>query len=300
MMNKTVFSSGGKKHFSINNVFLYMIAVFSAVIILIPILIMIATAFKTDQEISLAGFRWLQKSFFNVDNFVHAWQSGDWLLYFKNSIIVTLCTVVGSLLINSMAGFAFAKLRFMGKKLLFLIVLGGMMIPSQAIIIPQFLILKHFPFAGGNNLFGIGGIGLLDTYAGLIIPFLSGSFGIFLCRQFYLSFPYELLEAAKIDGCSAIKAFFCIFLPNSKQILATLAILKFVSCWNDYFFPLIITQSEKMKTIQLALQMFNGSTTVHYNWLMAATLFTSVPMVIVFLVAQKCFVQGITSTGLKG
>ncbi len=268
-------------------------------ITLVPIAFVFLTAFKSDTEISLTGFKWLPSSFGYMENFIKAFQMGDWPLYFKNSIIITTITVIGSLFFNSLAGYSFARLKFAGRDVLFLIVLMGMMVSPQSIIIPQFVLLRSVPFAGGNNILGQGGIGFLDTYMALIIPFLSGAFGIFLCKQYYSTFPGSLDDAARIDGCGPVKTYFYIFLPLSKTILATLTIFKAVSTWNDFFYPLIMTQSEKMKTVQLGLQMFRGSTTTHYNWLMAATLVTVLPIIIVYFCAQKYFVQGITASGMK-
>ncbi len=270
-----------------------------AMITLVPVVFVFLTAFKTDMEISLAGFRWLPSSFRYLENFSKAFQMGDWPLYFKNSIVITMVTVIGSLFFNSLAGYSFARLKFAGRDILFMIILMGMMVSPQSIIIPQFVLLRSVPLAGGNNILGQGGIGLLDTYAALIIPFLSGAFGIFLCKQFYSTFPSSLDDAARIDGCGPVKTYFYIFLPLSKTILATLTIFKAVSTWNDFFYPLIMTQSERMKTVQLGLQMFRGSTTTHYNWLMAATLVTVLPIIIVYFCAQKYFVQGIAASGMK-
>lgn len=268
-------------------------------ITLIPVIFTILTAFKSDPEISMASFRWLPSSFTYIENFRQAFLMGDWLLYFRNSLLITVITVAGSLLFNSMAGYAFARLKFKGREILFMIILLGMMVSPQSIIIPQFVMMRSVPLAGGNNILGQGGTGLLDTYVALIVPFLAGAFGIFLCRQFYSSFPESLDDAARIDGCGAIRTYFYVFLPLSKTILATLTILKSVATWNDFFYPLIMTQSEKMKTVQLGLQMFRGSSMTHYNYLMAATLITVIPMVIVYACAQKYFVQGIVSSGMK-
>lgn len=265
---------------------------------MLPIIFVVLTAFKTDAEISLTGFKWLPSTF-NLDSFKMAFSMGDWGLYFFNSFLVTLIVVVFSLLFNSIAGFAFARLQFRGRELLFVLLLVGMMIPPQSIVISQFMILRMVPFMGGNNWLGQGGTGILNTYSSLILPFLAGSFGIFLCRQFYSAFPKSLDDAARIDGCGTVRMFFSIYLPLSKQIFATLTILKTVSTWNDYFYPLIMTQSERLKTVQLALQMFRGEATTHYNWLMAATLLSALPLVIIFLFAQKHFVQGVVSSGMK-
>lgn len=266
--------------------------------VLVPVIFVVLTAFKTDAEISLMNFRWLPASL-NPESFQMALQMGDWRRYFGNSLFITAVTVLGSLLFNSLAGFAFARLQFWGKQPLFVMMLAGMMIPPQSIIIPQFVMMRSVPFTGGNNWLGQGGTGLLDSYISLILPFLAGSFGIFLCRQFYSGFPTALDDAARIDGCGAFRMYFSVYVPLSSQILATLVILKSVATWNDFFYPLIMTQSEKMKTVQLALQMFRGSTTTHYNWLMAATLITALPMLAVFLLGQKYFVQGVVSSGMK-
>jgi ABC-type sugar transport system, permease component len=274
-----------------------LLLVLSAISI-VPVLIVAFTAFKTDAEISLMGFKWLPSSLY-LGNFAQALEMGNWARYFFNSALVTLVTVVGSLFFNSLAGFTFARLKFRGRDLLFVLLLIGMMIPPYSTIIPQFIIMRSWPLAGGNDWLGRGGSGLLDTYWSLILPFLSGSFGIFLCKQFYEGFPQSLDDAAKIDSCGPVRMFFVVYVPLSKPILATLTILKSVSTWNDFFHPLIMTQSDKMKTVQLALQMFRGSTSTHYNWLMAATLAVILPMLIVFLAAQKYFVQGIVSSGMK-
>lgn len=234
-----------------------------------------------------------------LESFRQAFAMGDWFQYFKNSLFITAVTVVGSLIFNSMAGYAFARLKFKGREFLFMSVLLGMMVSPQSIIIPQYVMMRSAPLFGGNNILGQGGTGLLDTYGSLIVPFLAGAFGIFLCRQFYSTFPTSLDDAARIDGCGVIKTYFVIYLPLSKTILATLTILKSVATWNDFFYPLIMTQSEKMKTVQLGLQMFRGSSMTHYNYLMAATIITVIPMVIVYACAQKYFVQGIVSSGMK-
>ncbi len=270
-----------------------------AMVTLLPILFVITTAFKTDAEISIANFQWLPADFTYFENFISAWGMGDWMTYFFNSALITVIVVVGSLVINSIAGYSFARLKFRGRDILFIMILVGMMVSPQSIIIPQFVLLRSFPLMGGNNIFGQGGTGILDTYYALIIPFLAGSFGIFLCRQFYSTFPKELDEAALMDGCGPVRTYFSIFLPMSKTILATLTILKGVATWNDFFYPLILTNSEAMKTVQLGLQMFKGSTATHYNWLMAATLFTSVPMIVLYFFAQKYFVQGVATSGMK-
>ncbi len=281
-----------------NSLILLILAVWGA-IVLVPLFIVFVTAFKTDVEISLANFSWLPHTFGYRGNFEMAFQMGDWVRYFGNSIFITAIVVAGSLLLNSLAGYSFARLRFKGRDIFFVMILTGMMIAPQSVIIPQFVMMRSVPLAGGNNILGQGGTGWLDSYWSLIIPFLAGSFGVFLCKQFYSTFPSTLDDAAKIDGCDPVRTYFHIYLPLSKTILATLTIFKTVATWNDFFYPLIMTQSEKMKTVQLGLQMFKGSASTHYNWLMAATLVTIIPVVLIYALAQKQFVQGVVSSGMK-
>ena len=177
--------SGSKKKILYSILFIF-IAIFCLVVIM-PFFIMVTTAFKSSKELTLANFRiFPEKLLFS--NFSEAMRKGDWVRYFVNSTIVTVITVAASLFFNSLAGYSLARLKFKGRQLILIIFIIGIMIPPQSCLIPQFIILKSFPLAGGNDIWGKGGIGLLNSYAGLIIPFVSGSFGVFLCRQFYLSF----------------------------------------------------------------------------------------------------------------
>jgi multiple sugar transport system permease protein len=265
-----------------------------------PVLFVILTAFKTDAELTLRQFRWLPSSWspINFQNAFHV--SGyNWGLYFKNSLFVTGISVVGSLFFNSLAGYAFARLHFRGRDAIFLVFLAGMMIPPQSIILPQYLIMKIIPLTGGNNLLGQGGTGLLNTLWAVIIPQLCGAFGIFLCKQFYLSFPQAMDDAARIDGCREFRIYWNIYLPQSLTILASLVIIKSISVWNDFFFPLIMTTSSDMRTVQLALQVFKSNVEGHWNWLMAVTLITILPVILIFMFAQRYFVQSVTTSGMK-
>ncbi|MFS0724942.1 carbohydrate ABC transporter permease [Paenibacillus sp. 1P07SE] len=269
-----------------------------SLIMLAPFALMISTSLKTLGEIQSPVFSFFPREW-RFDNYLTAMSSGNWLLYFYNSLVVTIITVIASLVLNSMAGYAFARLRFPGRATLFFSVLIGIMVPPQVTMIPTFLMMKQFPLAGGNDLFGTGGIGFINSYTGLILPFIAGSFGIFLCRQFFLSFPSALDEAAAIDGAGKFRVFLQIYLPLSKPILATLAIFKTTSAWNDYMWPLIMTNTSQMRTVQLGLTMFRGETGTDWHLLMAATTLVVLPLVLLFLAAQRYFVQGIVTTGLK-
>jgi len=266
---------------------------------LTPFLIMVMTSFKSMGEILSPQVRFLPNQWM-FSNFSDAMTRGNWTIYFTNTIFVTVVTVMASLILNSIAGYAFARLQFKGRDILFIISLVGMMIPPQATMVPVFLTLKHIPLAGGNNIWGMGGLGWIDSYMGLIAPYVAGSFGVFLFRQYYLNFPRELDEAAKLDGMGRIRAFVAVYIPLSKPIFATLMVLKATQTWNEYTWPLIITNSDQMRTVQLALTLFRDETQVQWNLLMAATTIISIPLMILFLFTQRYFVEGVVTTGIKG
>ena len=281
-----------------NHVIWIMAMSIASLVMLIPIIMMFMTSFKTMAEIQSPVFHLLPERF-SLDNYRDAMSTGEWTVYFKNSLVITLTAVVLSLLFNSIAGYAFARLRFRGARVMFLLLMVGLMMPPQVTMLPTFLIMAKFPLAGGNNLLGTGGTGLINTYAGLVIPLVSGSYGVFLCKQFYENFPRSLDEAAEIDGANKWRTYFTIYLPNSKAILATLGLLKAVSVWNDYMWPLIMTNSENMRTVQLALTMFKTDSGIMWNQMMAGSVLVALPMFVLFLSAQKYFIQGIVTSGLK-
>lgn len=269
-----------------------------SVLMLTPVIMMFLTSFKSMEEVKSSVFHLLPEKI-SLTNYISALGNGNWLIYFRNSLIITISAVAFSLIFNSIAGYAFARLKFKGSKILFAFLLVGLMMPAQVTILPTFLIMAKFPLMGGNNILGQGGTGMINTFAGLIIPLVSGSYGIFLCKQFYENFPKSLDEAAEIDGLGKWRTFFQIYLPNSKAILATLALMKGVAVWNDYLWPLVMTNSESRKTVQLALTMFKTETTIQWNQMMAAAMLIVLPMILLFLLTQKYFVQGIVTSGLK-
>ena len=275
-----------------------VLAVISFVMIL-PFALTILTSLKPMAEIQSAGYSVFPHEWRFV-NYVEAMQQGDWPRYFMNSITVTATTVCFAVLFNTLAGFSFARLDFKGRNPLFFFMLIGIMVPAQVTLIPTFFMMKNMPLAGGNNIFGQGGRGLVDSLAGLIIPYVAGSFGVFLCRQFFLNFPKSLDEAAEIDGSSKWQLFFLIYMPLSKPIVATLIITKSVSIWNDYLWPMVLTNSNSNRTVQLGLTVFRNETVVQWNYLMAATVLVIMPLIIVFLAFQKYYVGGIIATGVKG
>lgn len=270
-----------------------------SLVMLAPLILAFFTSLKPLSEIQAPVIHILPQKWM-WSNYAEAMREGNWVRYIYNTFFVTSVTVVVSLLINSMAGYALARVPFKGRDTLFFIALLGMIIPPQIIMIPTFIMLKKMPLLGGNDIFGFGGTGLMNTYAGLIIPYIAGSFGVFLCRQFYLNFPVSLDDAAKIDGSSRLRTYFQIYLPLSKPVLATLAVLKASNTWSEYLWPLIITNKDYMKTVQIALPAFRQETGTVWNLLMSATIIMSIPLLLLFVFAQRYFIEGIVTTGIKG
>jgi len=281
------------------SVVIYVAIITAAISMLVPFVWMIFTSLKPDQEIFkmppvLLGLG------YTLDHYARALTRGKFSLYFANSMIVACTATVLNVLLNSMAAYAFARLRWRLRETFFIIVLAVMMLPGLIALIPTFLIVKWTPFAGGNNWMGQGGTGWLDSYAGLILPSVGNGFYVFLLRQFFLTLPRELEDAARVDGASEFTIFWRIILPLSKAVLAVVAIFSFQAVWNDFLWALVIVQSDKMRTVQLGLTLFKTQNRVDWGVLMAGTTIATFPTVALFLLAQRYFVQGIAMTGIKG
>jgi multiple sugar transport system permease protein len=225
-----------------------------------------------------SGIRW--------QNYREVLELSPFPRWFLNSVIVTVVVVISNLLICSLAGYAFARIKFFGRDLAFIVILATMMIPFQVVMIPTFLIVKA--------------LGLIDSLGALIVPNLAGAFGIFLLRQFFRTLPVELEEAARIDGASRLGVLFKIVLPLSGPVLATLAVVTFLWTWNDFLWPLITIYSEKNMTLQLGLLTFQGAHKTNTNLLMAANVMSIAPVLALFFLLQRYFIRGIATTGLKG
>jgi multiple sugar transport system permease protein len=299
-MKATNMSANLSNRNTINAIMLYLILTIFTIIILFPFLIMVSTSLKSEDEVYMQERFSLIPDSWKFSNFIEAMKVADWGRYFLNSFFVTSVTVAGSLFLNGLAGYSFGVLRFPYRNVLFLLLLVGIIIPPQTLIIPQYIILRSIPLFGGNNLFGQGGYGWLDSYWALIIPQLSGSFGIFLFRQYYLGVPRQLYEASKIDGCGSFATFIRIYFPLSKPVIASLAILKSVAVWNDFFYPLIMTSSDDMRTVQLGLQSYRGFALFRWDLMMAACMLVSLPLILAFFVFQKHFIETAFSSGVKG
>ena len=221
-------------------------------------------------------------------NYTKAWSQikPSFSVYFWNSFLLAAVGTCGVLFTSLLAAYAFAFFAFPGKDFVFTIFLATMMVPAQVLLIPNFLTLK--------------GLRWYDTYLGLSVPFIAGVFGIFLLRQFFLAMPRELYDAAVVDGCTKTQFLFKVLLPLSKPSLITLGIFSFLGSWNSLLWPLIVTESADMRTIQVALTIFNQSEGTNWELLMAASTFCQLPLIVAYFLAQRQFIQGIARTGLKG
>jgi multiple sugar transport system permease protein len=223
--------------------------------------------------------------------------AGRWFL---NSAFVATSVTALQLFFNSLAAYVFAKRTFPGRDAIFLLFLGTMMVPGQITLIPNYLVMKHIPFFGGNDMFGNGGHGWLDSYYGLILPGCVSAFGVFLMRQYMQSIPDTLLDAARIDGASELRIFWQVVLPLCRPALAAMGIFTFTAAWEDFFWPLIITSSPEHYTAPLGLALFVVKNRTSWDVLMAGSVIATLPMVAVFMAFQRQFIQGIAMSGVKG
>lgn len=263
----------------------YLFIILVTAVFLFPFYWMFTTAVKPVSEIFAYPPTWIPSQF-HFENFLTVMKENDFATYFKNSAIVTFCATAITVVINLLAGYAFAKYRFKGREFFFLVVLSTLMIPIQVTMIPNYIIVSR--------------LHLLNNYLGLIFPPCAEAFGLFLSRQFMSELPNELIEAARIDGTTEFGIFWKIILPNVKSLVSVLVIFTVMWRWNDFQWPLIILSDSKMYTVQIGLAMLNGSLYINWNMVMSASLITILPVLIVFLIFQKQFVQGIASAGIKG
>ena len=278
---------------------LHLLLALGAASMILPFLWMVSTSLKPEAEIFRYPPVWMPRAW-RWSNYSEAMQAAPFGRYFLNTLIYATVVTVSNLLFCSMAAYAFARLRFPGRNALFILVLGTMMVPGQVTMVPIFILLKRWPLMGGNDLLGLGGHGLLNSYMGLALPAAVGAFGIFLLRQFFMTLPRELEDAARIDGCSEAGIYWRIILPLSKPALATLGIFTFTAAWNEFLWPLLITSQDSMRTLQLGLQVFQTQYATRWDLLMAGTVVVTIPVLILFLLGQRYFTRGIALSGMKG
>ncbi|ACQ80846.1 binding-protein-dependent transport systems inner membrane component [Beutenbergia cavernae DSM 12333] len=255
-----------------------------SLVALVPFLYMVSLSLQSDGE-TLSGTPVLIPEVLNVDNYVRMWEAAPFGRFFLNSLVVAITITACHLLFDSVAGYAFAKYRFRGRGLMLTAVLGTLMIPFFVRMIPLYV-----EFAN---------LGLLNSYAGLVLPFVMDGFGIFLMRQFIAPLPDELIEAARLDGASELRIFFRIILPQTTPALAALGVFTFVFQWNEFLWPLVAISEPDMRTLPLGLTVFTREFFTQWNLTAAASVLMFVPTVILFMVAQRYFVRGIALSGLK-
>jgi multiple sugar transport system permease protein len=268
---------------------------------LLPFGWMVATSVKTDRDVASYPPPWLPSSW-EFSNYLDAVQAASFELYFRNSLVISIGHVALNLLCASLAGFALARYRFRGRRLVFLGFVAMLMIPTYTKIVPQFLMVKTMPLFGGNDLVGAGGSGWINTWWALIIPGAVTPFAVFLFRQFYLSIPPELEDAARIDGLGEWRIWARIASPLVKPAFITVALLTFQESFNNFLWPLLVTTRDDLRVVQVGLTVLrqSGETgNAKWNLLMAGTTMASFPMIVLFLLTQRYFVRGLATTGLR-
>lgn len=264
---------------------IYVILFLGAVSIAAPYVWMLVTSIKPVEEVQSYPPSFLVKNP-TLEPYRDLFGLIPILRYVWNSVYVASVVTIANVFLCSLAGYAFAKHRFWGRDKIFLILLGSLMIPWQVNIISGFILMRK--------------LGWLNSYNSLIIPAMAGVFGIFLCRQFIMSIPDDLVDAAKIDGCSEWAIYRLVILPLIKPVLATLAIFTFLQQWNNFIWPLIVINSSSMRTLPLALSVLNGQFGTRFAIIMAGAVVATAPMLVAFLLFQKYFMRGVTMMGLKG
>lgn len=279
---------GLKEKDILKRVLFYGVNAIVALIFVSPLLWMIAASLKPEAQIfsDMSTIRTFWPTAATLGNYVEVFTRVNMMKFILNSLFYVFVIVILDLAVNSICGYALAKFDFPGKELLLTVVISLMVLPMEAIMLPLY---KE-----------VASLGWVNTWAGLIVPFVGKCFSIYMFRQFFLDIPDDLLEAAAIDGCGPVKTFFTIVMPISGTVYATIFILDFVAHWNDFMWPMLVVTGEDMRTIQLAIQTFFGSKPIHYGAIMASLTISAIPMLLMFVFLQKYYVEGIASTGIKG
>jgi multiple sugar transport system permease protein len=253
---------------------------------LLPLFWMVSTSLKTYAETLAYPPKWIP-SIPQWANYIEAWHSQDFFArYFYNSFYITIVTMVTEVILCVLAAYAFSRMNFLGKSLLFALFLSTMMIPGEVLLVPNFITITKLHW--------------YNTYASLIVPFTVSVFAIFLLRQHFLTIPFELQEAAYLDGAGHFRFLFQVMIPLSRPPIATVALLKFVSSWNAFLWPLLVTSDAKMRTVPIGLTSLMQDEGLKYHIWMAAATLALIPVLVVFLAAQKQFLESVAKSGLKG
>lgn len=258
-----------------------------AVVMITPFLYMLSTSFKPQAYVLTTPPQFIPDPF-TWDNYVQAWTSQDFSRYALNSVIVAVVSTALSVLISSMMAFAFTRFEFRGREIIFRVMLIGLMVPAMMLIIPQFVLAKYF--------------GLLDSLAGLIVFYVAGSLAlnVFLLRGFFAAIPGELDQAMQVDGANAWTRYWRLAIPLARPALATATIFTFLACWDEFAWALTIINSPENRTLPIAIQLFQGQNATQWGLVFAASVIAVIPVIVVYLIFQRHFVQGLTSGAVKG
>lgn len=274
-----------KKKITAGDVVLFIVLILVAFTMVVPFAWMLSASFKNNNEIFLYPIRWIPDPV-RVSNYVKVWTDIPFLKYFLNTLVYSVIVTVGQIITCSFAAYAFSKLHFPGRDKIFMLYLGTMMVPWHAIMIPQFMINKW--------------LGFYDKPASIIVMNLFSAFGVFLLKQFMSGIPDDMSEAARIDGCNEFGIYSRIIMPLCKSGIATLVVFTFTFMWNDYLAPMIYLDSDKYKTIQIGLAGFRSMYSTDYGLIMAGTVCSLIPIIIIYCLAQNYLIEGIAFSGLKG
>lgn len=272
------------RHYALKG-FIYVLLLSVVVITVLPFLWMVSGSLKSQATIFEKTLNLIPKDPL-WSNYSEVWNSVPFAQFYLNTIKVSVLSTLGALMSASLAAYAFAKLRFPGRDVLFVLFLATMMIPGQAIMIPQFTIMNYLQ--------------LVNSHWALILLNLFNPYGVFLLRQFFMQLPDDLCESARIDGCSELGIFTRIILPLAKPAIVTLAVFTFLWSWNDFLQPLIYLSKENLYTLQLGIRYFQQENGANYPLIMAATTMSLIPIVLMYIFAQRYFIEGIAVTGIKG
>lgn len=263
----------------------YVVLIVFALIYLVPIIWMILSSFKSPSEL-FSYPPTLLPSTPTPDNYIDAWNRGDFSLYFRNTAFVAIMATILTVIINTMAGYAFAKYKFRGSNAIFMFFIATLMLPLEVLMIPIFQVIRTFR--------------MYNNFAGLIIPCSATPAGVFIVRQYFMSIPDEIMESARIDGAGEFQTFLRLMLPLAKPVMSVLTIFSFLWRWNDYMWPLVVIRDTQKYTVQLALANFSGQYSVDWGSLLAMSVLTMIPVLIIFLIFQKQFMKGMVAGAVKG
>lgn len=277
---------------------LYVTLTVVSLLMVVPFVWMVLTSLKSPVEIASRDAGLLPEHW-KFGNYLDALKAAPFATYARNSFVIAISHTVLNVVVASMAGYALARIRFRGSEVIFYLFIAALMIPTYTKVLPEFLIVRFMPLAGGNDILGQGGSGWLDSWWALIVPGAVTPFAVFLFRQFYLDLPVELEEAARLDGLGEFRIYARIMTPQVKPALTTVALLTFESSWNNFLWPLLVTRTDSLRVIQVGLSVFKTENGPQWHFLMAGTTLATLPMVVLFLIGQRYFVQGFATAGLK-